>query len=208
VTIAEKLGSTELADWIARFGFGKTTGLDFPGESPGQVLPLDRWSGSTIGNVPIGQGIAVTPMQMAAAYAAIANGGVWVEPHLVDRVGGRVNHPRAHRRIVSRPIDAQLKAMLTNVVDEHGATGNEAQIAGYTVAGKTGTAQKPGPNGYTTGKYVASFVGMVPVSKPPRRAGHRRRAARLDLRRRGRGPPSRRSPSSISSTSKYSPTRR
>jgi cell division protein FtsI/penicillin-binding protein 2 len=166
VTIAEKLGSTELADWIARFGFGKTTGLDFPGESPGQVLPLDRWSGSTIGNVPIGQGIAVTPMQMAAAYAAIANGGVWVEPHLVDRVGGRVMHHRAHRRIVSRPIDAQLKAMLTNVVDEHGATGNEAQIAGYTVAGKTGTAQKPGPNGYTTGKYVASFVGMVPVSKP------------------------------------------
>ncbi len=127
VTIAEKLGSTELADWIARFGFGKTTGLDFPGESPGQVLPLDRWSGSTIGNVPIGQGIAVTPMQMAAAYAAIANGGVWVEPHLVDRVGGRVIHHRAHRRIVSRPIDAELKAMLTNVVDEHGATGNEAR---------------------------------------------------------------------------------
>ena len=106
VTIAEKLGSTELADWIARFGFGKTTGLDFPGESPGQVLPLDHWSGSTIGNVPIGQGIAVTPMQMAAAYAAIANGGVWVEPHLVDRVGGRVIHHRAHRRIVSRAIDA------------------------------------------------------------------------------------------------------
>ena len=166
VTIAEKLGSTELADWIAKFGFGKTTGLDFPGESPGQVLPLDRWSGSTIGNVPIGQGIAVTPLQMAAAYAAIANGGVWVEPHLVDRVGGRIVRHRAHRRIVSRAIDVQLKAMLTNVVDEHGATGNEAQIAGYTVAGKTGTAQKPGPNGYTTGKYVASFVGMVPVSKP------------------------------------------
>jgi cell division protein FtsI/penicillin-binding protein 2 len=166
VTIAEKLGSTELADWIARFGFGKTTGLDFPGESPGQVLPLDRWSGSTIGNVPIGQGIAVTPIQMAAAYAAIANGGVWVEPHLVDRVGGRVMHHRAHRRIVSRAINAELKAMLTNVVDEHGATGNEAAISGYTVAGKTGTAQKPGVNGYTTGKYVASFVGMVPVSKP------------------------------------------
>ena len=166
VTIAEKLGPTELADWIAKFGFGKTTGLDFPGESPGQVLPLDRWSGSTIGNVPIGQGIAVTPLQMAAAYAAIANGGVWVEPHLVDRVGGRVVSHRAHRRIVARPIDAELKAMLTNVVDEHGATGNEAQIAGYTVAGKTGTAQKPGPHGYTTGKYVASFVGMVPVSKP------------------------------------------
>jgi len=166
VTIAEKLGSSSLMDWIGKFGFGKPTGLDFPGESPGQVLPLDRWSGSTIGNVPIGQGIAVTPIQMASAYAAIANGGVWVQPHLVDRVGGRiVSHLKRHR-VVSREVDSQLKAMLTNVVDEHGATGNAAQIPGYTVAGKTGTAQKPGPNGYTTGKYVASFVGMVPVEKP------------------------------------------
>jgi cell division protein FtsI/penicillin-binding protein 2 len=166
VTIAEKLGPSRLMDWINRFGFGKTTGLDFPGESPGQVLPLDQWSGSTIGNVPIGQGIAVTPIQMAAAYAAIANGGTWVEPHLVDRIGGRAVSHVKRRRIVSREIDSELKAMLTGVVDEHGATGNAAQIPGYTVAGKTGTAQKPGPHGYTTGKYVASFVGMVPVSKP------------------------------------------
>jgi cell division protein FtsI/penicillin-binding protein 2 len=166
ITIAEKLGPTALMDWIRRFGFGKTTGLDFPGESEGQVLPLDRWSGSTIGNVPIGQGIAVTPIQMAAAYAAIANGGVWVQPHIVDRVGERAGSHISRRRIVSREVDSQLKAMLSNVVDEHGATGNAAQIPGYTVAGKTGTAQKPGPHGYTTGKYVASFVGMVPVSKP------------------------------------------
>ena len=166
VTIAEKLGAPALADWIKRFGFGKTTGLDFPGESPGQVLPLENWYGSTIGNVPIGQGIAVTPIQMASAYATIANDGVWVQPHLVDRVGGRVlRHVRRHR-IVSRAVDVELKAMLTNVVDEHGATGNAAAIQGYTVAGKTGTAQKPGPHGYTTGKYEASFVGMVPVSKP------------------------------------------
>jgi len=166
VTIAEKLGPSRLMDWIRRFGFGKTTGLDFPGESEGQVLPLDQWSGSTIGNVPIGQGIAVTPIQMASAYAAIANGGVWVRPHLTERIGGRAVSHLERRRIVSRSVDAELKAMLTNVVDEHGATGNAAQIPGYTVAGKTGTAQKPGPHGYTTGKYVASFVGMVPVSKP------------------------------------------
>jgi cell division protein FtsI/penicillin-binding protein 2 len=166
VTIAEKLGAPLLMEWIKRFGFGKTTGLDFPGESAGQVLPLEHWYGSTIGNVPIGQGIAVTPIQMASAYAAIANGGVWVQPHLVDRVGGRVLRHFKRRRIVSPTVDAQLKAMLTNVVDEHGATGNAAAIQGYTVAGKTGTAQKPGPHGYTTGKYVASFVGMVPVSKP------------------------------------------
>ena len=122
--------------------------------------------GSTIGNVPIGQGIAVTPIQIASAYAAIANGGVWVQPHLVDRVGGVSPRKLERRRIVSPAVDAVLKTMLTGVVDEHGATGNAAAIPGYTVAGKTGTAQKPGPGGYTTGKYVASFVGMVPVKHP------------------------------------------
>jgi cell division protein FtsI (penicillin-binding protein 3) len=166
ITIATKLGKARLMDWIKRFGYGSQTGIDFPGESQGLVLPLDQWSGSTIGNVPIGQGIAVTPVQMAAAYAAIANGGVWVRPHLVERIGGRTLHGFEHRRIVSPVIDVVLKQMLTNVVDEHGATGNAAQIPGYTVAGKTGTAQKPGPHGYTTGKYVASFVGFVPVTKP------------------------------------------
>jgi cell division protein FtsI (penicillin-binding protein 3)/stage V sporulation protein D (sporulation-specific penicillin-binding protein) len=166
VTIAEKLGAPGLMDWIARFGYGKKTGIDFPGESPGFVLPLDKWYGSTIGNVPIGQGIAVTPIQMAAAYGAIANGGVWVEPHLVERVGGRVFTGFKRRRVVTPAIDQALKKMLTGVVDEHGATGNAAAIPGYSVAGKTGTAQVPGPHGYTTGKYVASFVGMVPVKKP------------------------------------------
>jgi cell division protein FtsI/penicillin-binding protein 2 len=166
VTIAEKLGSSALMDWINKFGFGSQTGIDFPGESPGQVLPLDKWSGSTIGNVPIGQGIAVTPVQMAAAYASIANGGTWVQPHLVEKIGRRAVHDFKRRRIVSPAVDAVLKQMLTNVVDEHGATGNAARIPGYTVGGKTGTAQKPGPNGYTTGQYVASFVGFVPVAKP------------------------------------------
>jgi cell division protein FtsI/penicillin-binding protein 2 len=153
-------------DWISKFGFGSQTGIDFPGESQGQVLPLDKWSGSTIGTVPIGQGIAVTPVQMAAAYAAIANGGVWAQPHLVEKIGGRTVHNFKRRRIVSPAVDAVLKQMLTNVVDEHGATGNAAAIPGYTVGGKTGTAQKPGRNGYTTGQYVASFVGFVPVAKP------------------------------------------
>ena len=166
ITIAEKLGAPALMDWILKFGFGSQSGIDFPGESPGQVLPLDRWSGSTIGNVPIGQGIAVTPVQMASAYAAIANGGIWTQPHLVEKIGGRTVRSFKRHRIVSPAVDAVLKQMLTNVVDEHGATGNAAQIPGYTVAGKTGTAQKPGPHGYTTGQYVASFVGFVPVAKP------------------------------------------
>ena len=166
ITIAEKLGASGLMHWIKRFNFGSMTGIDFPGESPGFVLPLDQWSGSTIGNVPIGQGIDVTPMQMASAYAAIANNGVWVEPHLVARVGGHVvSHFKRHR-VVSRTIDNELKTMLTGVVDEHNATGTQAAIPGYTVAGKTGTAQVPGPHGYTTGKYVASFIGMVPVKHP------------------------------------------
>jgi cell division protein FtsI (penicillin-binding protein 3)/stage V sporulation protein D (sporulation-specific penicillin-binding protein) len=166
VTIAEKLGSASLMNWIERFGYGKKTGIDFPGESPGFVLPLEKWYGSTIGNVPIGQGISVTPIQMAAAYAAIANGGVWVQPHLVERIGGQLYNDHKRRRVVSPKIDKVLKQMLTGVVDEHGATGTAAAIPGYTVAGKTGTAQVPGPHGYTTGKYVASFVGMVPVKKP------------------------------------------
>jgi cell division protein FtsI/penicillin-binding protein 2 len=167
VTIARKLGPPELMKWIAKFGFGKTTGLDFPGESVG-IVPQwpTQWSGTTIGNVPIGQGIAVTSIQIASAYGAIANGGVWVQPRLVSRVGGAYESAPKRHRVVSAAVDRQLKTMLTNVVDEHGATGNAAQISGYSVAGKTGTAQIPGPHGYTTGKYVASFVGFVPVKKP------------------------------------------
>src|ERR671931_1446002 len=87
ITLAERLGQHRLAQWIQRFGFGRRTGIDFLGESPGIVLPEKSWSGSTIGNVPIGQGIAVTPIQMAAAFGSVANRGVWVQPHLVDHVG-------------------------------------------------------------------------------------------------------------------------
>ncbi|MGH3020948.1 MAG: peptidoglycan D,D-transpeptidase FtsI family protein, partial [Gaiellaceae bacterium] len=88
ITLAIQLQRQRLSEWIRRFGFGRKTGVDYPGETRGIVLPPDEWSGSTIGNVPIGQGIAVTPLQMAAAYGAIANGGIWLEPHLVERVEG------------------------------------------------------------------------------------------------------------------------
>jgi cell division protein FtsI (penicillin-binding protein 3) len=165
ITLAQMLGRTRLSVWISRFGFGRTTGVDFPGESPGIVLPPDKWSGSTIGNVPIGQGIAVTPVQMAAAYAAIANRGMWSRPHLVDHVAGG-GRPSLHkRRLVSPAIADQLMMMLKDVVAE--GTGQYAAIPGYQVAGKTGTAQKPDSHGgYATGRYVASFVGMVPASRP------------------------------------------
>jgi cell division protein FtsI (penicillin-binding protein 3) len=165
IELAEMLGRTRLSSWISRFGFGRPTGIDFPGESPGIVLPPDKWSGSTIGNVPIGQGIAVTPVQMAAAYAAVANGGVWSRPHLVDHVAGGGRPSLYRRRLVSRRIADQLMLMLKDVVAE--GTGQYAAMPGYQVAGKTGTAQKPDSHGgYATGRYVASFVGIVPASRP------------------------------------------
>jgi cell division protein FtsI (penicillin-binding protein 3) len=165
IELAEMLGRTRLSRWISRFGLGRTTGIDFPGESPGIVLPPEKWSGSTIGNVPIGQGIAVTPVQMAAAYAAIANRGVWSRPHLVDHVAGGGRPSLNRRRLVSRRIARQLMVMLEDVVAE--GTGQYAAMPGYQVAGKTGTAQKPDSHGgYATGRYVASFVGIVPASRP------------------------------------------
>jgi cell division protein FtsI (penicillin-binding protein 3) len=165
IELAEMLGRTRLSKWISRFGFGRVTGIDYPGESPGIVLPTDRWSGSTIGNVPIGQGIAVTPVQMAAAYAAVANGGIWSRPHLVDHVAGGGRPSLYRRRLVSPRIAKELMGMLKDVVAE--GTGQYAAMPGYQVAGKTGTAQKPDSHGgYATGRYVASFVGIVPASRP------------------------------------------
>jgi cell division protein FtsI/penicillin-binding protein 2 len=166
VTLAQLLGKPRLASWIERFGFGDKTGIEFPGETRGLVLPPEKWSGSTIGNVPIGQGIAVTPLQMAAAYAAIANDGVWVQPRLVAHVGGRTRPNGDRRRVVTKVVAAQLSAMLTGVVAE--GTGRLAAIAGYRVAGKTGTAAKPLPDGsgYSTSNYVASFVGFLPATRP------------------------------------------
>jgi cell division protein FtsI/penicillin-binding protein 2 len=165
ITLAEKLTKHRLVQWISRFGFGRRTGIDFPGESPGIVLPEDRWSGSSIGNIPIGQGIAVTPIQMASAYAAVANHGVWVRPHLVDRVGERRAARPSRRRIVSPWVASELMGMLKNVVAE--GTGTLAAVPGYQVAGKTGTAAKPDPQGgYSDTKYVASFIGIVPASRP------------------------------------------
>lgn len=164
ITLAQKLGKDKVAEWISRFGFGKTTGIDFPGESAGIVLPKESWSGSTIGNVPIGQGIAVTPIQMASAYATIANGGERITPRLVQSIGGRPS-PIEKTRVIPAPLAKELTGMLANVVVT--GTGLAAAIPGYIVAGKTGTAEKPDPRGgYAKGKYVASFVGFVPATRP------------------------------------------
>ncbi len=166
ITLALSLGRERLNEWIHRFGFGQPTGIEYPGETSGIVLPLEQWSGSTIGNVPIGQGIAVTPLQMAAAFGAIANGGVAVRPHLVTRVGGEPARPRERRRIVSARTAKQVTRMLRGVIDY--GSGAEARIPGYFAAGKTGTAAKPDPTtgGYSESRYVASFVGFAPARDP------------------------------------------
>jgi len=157
ITLAQLLGRERLTAWLGRFGFGRRTGIDFPGETRG-ILP-SYWSGSNIGTLPIGHGIAVTPGQMGAAYAAVANGGVWVQPRLNADV-------RPHRRRVIAPsVSEELMSMMRDVVLE--GTGIGAAVEGYQVAGKTGTAAKPDPRGgYSKSRYVASFVGAVPASNP------------------------------------------
>jgi cell division protein FtsI/penicillin-binding protein 2 len=164
ITLALELGRSRVENWIERFGFGNQTGVDAPGESSG-LLP-GYWSGSTIGNVPIGQGIGVTPIQMAAAYAAIANGGVRRTPYLVERVGTEWRSREPGKRVISETVSAQMMAMLRDVVSAEGGTGALAAVPGYTVAGKTGTAAKPEPGGYSDSRYVASFVGVVPAKNP------------------------------------------
>jgi cell division protein FtsI (penicillin-binding protein 3) len=166
VKISEQLGEERLAHWISAFGFGKPTGIGFPSESAGIVAPLDKWYGSIRGTIPIGQGIAVTPIQLATAYAAIANGGVRVQPRVVERIGAKAAPASKKRRVVSPYVAEELMRILRDVVDE--GTGTRAEISGYSVAGKTGTAAKPDPQigGYSTYRYVGSFVGIVPASKP------------------------------------------
>ncbi|MDX6521184.1 MAG: hypothetical protein QOJ31_516 [Gaiellales bacterium] len=168
VTIARMVGRTLLSQWIDKFGFGHTTGVGLPGEAPGILLPPDKWYDSSIGNIPIGQGIAVTPMQMAAMYSAIANGGVLVQPHVVKRIQGQPAPTVASRRILDATTDRRLVNMLKGVVDTATGTGTRARVPGYTVAGKTGTAQKALAHGlgYSTSNYVASFVGFLPADDP------------------------------------------
>jgi cell division protein FtsI (penicillin-binding protein 3) len=162
--IAQMVGRHDLMKWIRRYGFGRQTALGFPGEASGIVLPGRDWTLSSIGTIPIGQGIGVTAMQMASMYQAIANGGVMVAPHLVSRIQGEKLHRPSQRRILSPEVDGQMVSMLEGVVD--GGTGVQATIPGYTVAGKTGTAQKPSPDGGYSNQYDASFIGFLPAEDP------------------------------------------
>jgi cell division protein FtsI/penicillin-binding protein 2 len=168
VKIGIEMGKAGLSEWVEAFGFGEPTGIDFPGESGGIVLPVEQWSGSSIGNIPMGQGIAVTAIQMASAFSAVANDGVQVRPRLVAQVGAAVNDDVVQHRVIPSKVARQVRKMLQSAVEEPTGTGILARIPGYEVAGKTGTAEIPLPDGsgYAKGVYVASFVGMAPADDP------------------------------------------
>ena len=167
IQIAQKLGRAKLMRYLGDFGIGHRTDINFPGESQG-LLP-SKWSGTSIATVPIGQGISVTAIQMLAAYNAIANGGVYIPPRLVEGTIDAKGHLHASpappsRRVVSTKVADQMRTMLEQVVTN--GTGTAAAVRPYTVAGKTGTAEVPLRGGYEGGHYVASFVGYVPAEKP------------------------------------------
>ena len=167
IEIGKLEGSARFNEWVHRFGFGTRTGVDLPGEEKGVTLPLDHYSGSSMGNLPIGQGELVTPMQMATAYAAIANGGVLRPPHIVGAIGGKAQAVPAGRRIISTTTAAEVRHMLEGVLGPEG-TASEVSVPGYTLAGKTGTASKVDPvtHEYSKSKYVASFIGFAPAMDP------------------------------------------
>lgn len=161
VTLGLEVGKERLAKTINDFNFTEKLDVDFPGEAAGEMPSADEWSGTTIANVPIGQGIAVTPLQLAVAYAAVANDGILVQPHL-----SKADSDFWSRRVLNPVAAAQLREMLTVTVND--GTGSRARVDGYEVAGKTGTAQKVNheDGGYYDDRFVASFVGMVPAVDP------------------------------------------
>jgi cell division protein FtsI/penicillin-binding protein 2 len=160
-------GNAAIESWMRRFGFGAPTGVDFPGEIPGIVTPAKDWSDVSIGNIPIGQGVAVTPLQLATAYATIANDGVRMQPHLLKQVGSEPPVVVRGHRVLSTRTAATMRGMFSAVVTDDMGTGRKASIAGYKVAGKTGTAQMADPSGgYYAHRFDASFVGFVPANNP------------------------------------------
>jgi cell division protein FtsI (penicillin-binding protein 3) len=169
IIIGQRLGRDRLDRYLREFGLAEPTNLRFPGESGGIMLDPDEWSGTSIATVPIGQGVAVTALQMLGAYNTVANGGLYVAPRLVKSVvdadgeAQETSRPEP-RRVVSEETADAMTAMLQRVVTD--GTGKAAAVPGYSVAGKTGTAQKPGRGGYQDGAYVASFAGFVPASAP------------------------------------------
>ena len=171
VMVADRLGAPALATYLARFGLGRATGVGFPGESNGIILPLDQWNDTILATTAYGQGIAATPLQMVSVYSTIANDGRWVQPKLVRGTIGpdgslEPNEAAPTRRVVSAETARMVTRMLAYAVQD--GTGTNAQIPGYQVAGKTGTARIPtgDGSGYLEGQYIASFIGYLPAGDP------------------------------------------
>ena len=170
IRVAGELGANKLYSYQQKFGFGQPTNEGLPAESGGLVQPPSHWSGSSWGSIPIGMGISVTPLQMTAAYAAIANNGTWVQPHLVKAIvaaDGKVTPSAAPvtREVVTPQTAATMRTLLQAVTTVNGATGTTAAITGYQVAGKTGTGLQVSNGKYEPGN-VVSFVGMAPANNP------------------------------------------
>jgi cell division protein FtsI (penicillin-binding protein 3) len=165
VTVGLQLGGEKFDRWIHRFGFGRPTGVQFPAEEQGLLLPLDEYSGSTMGNLPLGQGLSVTPIQMMAGYAAIANGGTLRRPQLIERIGDEEVPEAKGRRVITPSVASEVREMLEGVLGP-GGTASEVSVPGYTLAGKTGTAQVAENGTYSETKYIASFIGFAPARNP------------------------------------------
>ena len=167
--VADRVGNEILQRTFRSFGFGAPTGVGFPGEAAGIMPPDDGWSDITRATVSFGAGVAVSPLQMASVYATIANGGTYVQPRLVRATvspDGTVTPapPGERHRVLSPDTTKTLTEMLAYVVQD--GTGYNAQISGYQVAGKTGTAKKVDSAGHYIDRYVASFIGFLPASRP------------------------------------------
>lgn len=170
--MVEKIGSRTLFDSLTDFGFGHRTRIDCPGESPGSVADYQRWTAVDAGAIAFGQGVSVTALQLIAAVAALANDGLMMQPYIVQAVtdpNGRLLRnvePKAVKQVVSTKTARTVRRIMRTVITP-GGTGVEAELEGYEVCGKTGTAQKIDENGrYAPNKYVASFVGFAPAQQP------------------------------------------
>lgn len=170
--IALMMGDQKLKDAYNSFGFGQKNGVDLPGEAKGIMVPLP-WRDHLLANISFGQGITASPLQIANAYAAIANGGMLNQPHIVESITDvesnetTTTEVKAIRRAISAETAAQMRLMLANATSEYG-TGGAARVPGYFVGGKTGTAQKIKTNGrgYMQGGYIGSFAGFIPANEP------------------------------------------
>ncbi len=165
VMIGSQLGKEGFGSWVDRFGFGVPTGVDYPGEEQGIVPAPKEYSGSSMGNLPIGQGLSVTPLQMMAGYAAIANGGTLMTPSLVESVDGEPVARDEGSRVIGKRTATEVRSMLEGVTAA-GGTASEVEVPGYVLAGKTGTSQKVEDGTYSETKFIASFVGFAPAADP------------------------------------------